>query len=93
MRQEELREWLSKKRLVEHVAILAEKMMDESIDIDDKMMARYKLAIETNLKLAAKYCPDLKSVEVTGEGGGELVVQIIKFGKVTEATDDNHPAP
>jgi hypothetical protein len=77
VRQEELRLWLSNKGLIEQVFNLAQKISDESIDIEDKMLIRYKLAIETNLKLANKYIPDLKAVEMTGEAGSPLQIQII----------------
>lgn len=72
VRQEELRLWLSNKRLVEQVYELAEKISNEAIDIDDKMLARYKIAIETNLKLASKYCPDLKQTELIGDPDAPL---------------------
>ena len=37
-------------------------------------------AIEILLK---KSLPDLSSVEISGEGGGALVVEIVRFGKNT----------
>ena len=34
--------------------------------------------------LAAKICPDMKSVEYSGEDGGNLVIRIVRFGDVAE---------
>ena len=43
------------------------------------MVARYKIAIDTKLKLINKYLSDLKSVEIQGSGeDGELVVQVTR---------------
>jgi hypothetical protein len=37
-----------------------------------------KYATEARIKLLGKYLPDLKATEMTGEGGGDLFVSLIK---------------
>lgn len=67
VRQEALRDQLSAMGLVQHVIETAEKLNDETIEIDQLMVARYKIAIDTKLKLIAKYLPDLKQTELIGD--------------------------
>lgn len=66
VRQEALRQQLSAKGHVQHVIEMAEKMSDEDIELDRDMVTRYKIAIDTKLRLMNKYLPDLKAVEVSG---------------------------
>jgi hypothetical protein len=73
MRQEALREQLSKQKHLEHVIELVDKIKDENNPVADDMMARYKLAIDTKLRLVNKYLPDLKSTEITGDSDNPLV--------------------
>jgi phage gp36-like protein len=77
IRQEALREQLSKQKHVEHVIEIAGKLADETQEIDANMSARYKIVIDTKLKLINKYLPDLKSTELTGEGGGSILTDAI----------------
>jgi len=37
-----------------------------------------KYATEARIKLLGKYLPDLKATEMTGEGGADLIVSVIK---------------
>ena len=37
--------------------------------------------MEGRLKLVAHYLPTLKAMELTGEDGGDLVVQVVKFSQ------------
>lgn len=52
---------------------------------EQDVIARSKLRIETRLKLLAKWDPsrygDKVTNEITGPGGGGLVVEIMRFGK------------
>lgn len=75
MRQEQLREYLSSRNLIEHVVGLADKLSDQTQEIPSDMVARHKIAIDTKLKLINKYLPDLKAVELTGEGGDPMAVK------------------
>jgi len=64
IRQEALREQLSKQKHVEHVIEIAEKLTEPTIELDALMISRYKIVIDTKLKLLNKYLPDLKSVDI-----------------------------
>lgn len=79
VRQEALREQLSSQKLLEHVLDLSRKMADPVQDIPSEMVTRYKIAIDTNLKLVNKYLPDLKATEITGEGGEPVSVQLVNY--------------
>jgi hypothetical protein len=61
MRQESLRDLLSKQKHLETNELNA-----------------LKYATEARIKLLGKYLPDLKATEMTGEGGGDLFVSLIK---------------
>jgi hypothetical protein len=43
------------------------------------MVTRLRAAAELKLKLVGHYLPTLKAVEHSGEGGEELVVQVMRF--------------
>ena len=53
-----------------------EKMEKLDADMDAVQLQRIKSANEQRIKLMNKYLPALKSTEVTGEGGGELIARI-----------------
>lgn len=72
VRQEALREQLSAQGHVQHVVDILDKLGNEAADLDTQMVQRYKIVIDSKLKLIGKYLPDLKSTEVTGEGGGPV---------------------
>lgn len=80
IRQDALREQLSQGKHVEHVIEIARKIADETIDIDPTMVQRLKIAADIKCKLIAKYLPDLKAVEITGEDGEPVnMVQTIRI--------------
>ena len=78
IRQETLREFLSKQKLVEHVFDLAKKIEGLEPEVHElesgKVVAlnetaefalkKYKAAADLNLKLINKYLPDVKQVEI-----------------------------
>ena len=75
IRQEALREQLANQGHVQHVVEILDKVKDESQEIDANMLARYKLVVDTKLKLMNKYIGDVKSVELTGEDGDPIKMQ------------------
>ena len=77
IRQEALREQLSAQGHVQHIVDILNKLSDESQEIDPNMVGRYKVTVDTKLKLINKYLPDLKSTELTGEGGGSILTDSI----------------
>lgn len=72
IRQEALRDYLESRGLVEHVIDLADKIGDESVELDATMVGRIKISIDTRLRLINKYLPDLKSTEITGDPDSPL---------------------
>lgn len=63
-KQESLRDYLEQRGKVSHVFDLLEKIEDESIEFDNDMLPRYKIAIDTRLKLLNKYIPDLRQTDL-----------------------------
>ena len=76
MRQEGLRDFLSKQKLIEKVIDIAQDLTNPDNEYDSLDIQRMKTAAELNLKLAAKVLPDLKSTELTGPEGGDLVIAV-----------------
>ena len=74
IRQEALREQLSNQKHVEHVVEMLNEIQDLQRDLDANDLARYKVAIDTKLKLIGKYLPDLKSVEHTGDEDAPIAI-------------------
>lgn len=60
IRKEALREWLSKQGLAQRVLVIAKELGDESIEMDQTVIARKRAAADLNLKLIAKYVPDAR---------------------------------
>lgn len=67
IRQEALRDQLAAMGLVQHVVDTVKKLNDETIEIEPLMVSRYKIVIDTQLKLITKYLPDLKQTELIGD--------------------------
>ena len=76
MRQEGLRDFLSKQKLIEKVIDISDKLLDPEAEYDALDVQRMRTAAELNLKLASKFLPDLKSTELTGPEGGDLVIAV-----------------
>ncbi len=79
VRQEALREQLSNQGHVEHVIDMVDKIRKPKHKLKDDMLARYKIAIDTKLKLINKYLPDLKATEITGPDGEALTVNLVQY--------------
>ena len=82
IRQEALREELSNKGLVQHVLDNIDKMDSQGATMEPQELNARKTANEYRLKLINKYLPDLKSTELTGEGGG--AVSVIDYTQFTD---------
>lgn len=70
IRQEALREQLSAQGHVQHVVDIADKLGNDDITSQD--VTRLKAKADLHLALIKKYIPDLKAMELTGEGGEKL---------------------
>ena len=52
--------------------------------MDPTMVTRLKAAADIKLKLMAKYIPDLKAIEHTGEDGAPMQVTKIVLGDLSD---------
>jgi len=81
VRQEALREWLSKKCTAQHFVDNLKKI--EGLDVGSQTFGnelnKLKTANDQRIKIMTKYLPDLKSTEMTGEGGGPMEVADVSF--------------
>ena len=73
--REEVLEKLRNAGLVQKVIEDANKLADESIEMDSVMAGRIKAANDLRIKMVGKWLPDVKAVEVTGEDGGPVEVR------------------
>ena len=78
MRQEQLRTYLSEKCRLEHVIDNIIKIEQQGSSMETNELNALKYATEARIKLLGKYLPDLKATEMTGEGGADLIVSVIK---------------
>jgi hypothetical protein len=74
IRQEALREQLSAQGHVQHVVDILDEIKDLKRELDSNDLARYKVVLDTKLKLISKYLPDLKSVEHTGDEDAPITI-------------------
>ena len=72
MYRTEVLESLKQRGLIQQVAETADKLADETVDLDPQMVARLKAANDARLALIRKYLPDLKAMEHTGADGGPI---------------------
>lgn len=79
IRQEALREQLSKQKHIEQVVDIATKLGDVDNELDPATASRLKASAEIRLKLISKYLGDVKAVEVSGEGGEALTINVQSF--------------
>lgn len=74
IRQDSLREMLSKKCTVEQVLRNVKKMEEQGKEMESVELQALRAATDTRVKLLNKYIPDLKSMELVGDGGGPIEV-------------------
>lgn len=72
IRQDTLRELLSNQKLVEKVVEIAKKLDEQGAVMEPQEIQAKKAAADLNLKLINKYLPDVRTVELTGDGGGAV---------------------
>jgi len=88
IRQEALREQLSKQKHMEHVVDSIRKVEElKDDDLSSLELQRYKLIIDTRLSLMKKYLPDVKQVELVGEAGAPIEVAST-FNFIPVGSDD-----
>lgn len=84
IRQDALREQLSAQGHIQHVIEISNKLADlggeidsNNIDLDAVAVQRLKAAADIKKSVISKYLPDLKSTELTGEGGGDIGIDMV----------------
>jgi|DEB0MinimDraft_6_1074348.scaffolds.fasta_scaffold03492_5 uncharacterized protein YnzC (UPF0291/DUF896 family) len=87
IRQEALREQLASQGHIQHVIEILDEVNDPDSEIDQNMLQRKKLVVDTKLKLINKYLPDLKSVEVVDEDGNDALPKSIVINVRATDTD------
>lgn len=80
VRQETLRESLSAGKHLQYAIKNIEKIekLVPSNTFKQKHQ-KYKTAAELRLRLVNKYLPDIKNVEISNDGGGELTIKLVDF--------------
>ena len=76
VRQEALRDQLSQQGHEQYISEIIGNLSDPEMEYDSLWVQRLKAAADLRLKLMAKYIPDLKSQEISGPDGGDLVVAV-----------------
>ena len=76
VRQEALRDQLSQQGHEQYISEIIGNLSDPEMEYDSLWVQRLKAAADLRLKLMAKYIPDLKSQELTGPEGGDLVIAV-----------------
>jgi hypothetical protein len=79
VRQEALREQLAAGGHLQHVIDIAERLSNETIDLDQAIVSRLKAAADIKMKLIGKYLPDLKAVEASLDAGDSLKELLVRF--------------
>lgn len=79
VRQEALREQLAEQGHVQHVVDIVNKLGQLDTDLDQLAVTRLKAAADIKLKLINKYIGDVKAVEISGEGGEQLTINVRSF--------------
>jgi hypothetical protein len=76
LRQEEMRNKIEASGYESHVAEVVKKLLDPEQEFDSIEVQRMKSAADLSIKMMAKFMPDLKSTEITGADGGDLVIAV-----------------
>ena len=58
---------------------IAKKLTDLDNELDSTQVQRLKSAADIKLKLIGKYLGDVKAIELSGDGGGDLVIKVADF--------------
>lgn len=75
-RQVEMRKKIEASGYETHVHEVVKKLLDPELEFDAIDVQRMKSAADLSIKMMAKFMPDLKSTEITGPNGGDLVIAV-----------------
>jgi len=79
VRREELSEYISQQGKLQYVFENIRKIEDLKNEIDAVELRRLESATNSRIKLLDFYMPKQKAIEHTGEGGGDLIVQVMNY--------------
>ena len=77
IRQEALRDQLSASGHLQQAIVIANEINEQAAVIGATELQAKKAAADIHFKAVNKYLPDLKSTELTGEGGGAILTDAI----------------
>jgi hypothetical protein len=86
IRQDALREQLSKQKHVEKLIDIAEKVTEPEFKNED--LPKYRLKADIHLSLIKKYLPDLKAMEITGDADNPVTIEKIERTIVSASDTD-----
>ena len=75
-RQAEMRKKIEASGYETHVHEVVKKLLNPELEFDAIDVQRMKSAADLSIKMMAKFMPDLKSTEITGPNGGDLVIAV-----------------
>jgi hypothetical protein len=75
-RQAEMRKKIEASGYETHVHEVVKKLLNPELEFDAIDVQRMKSAADLSIKMMAKFMPDLKSTEITGSNGGDLVIAV-----------------
>ena len=75
-RQAEMRKKIEASGYETHVHEVVKKLLDPEQEFDAIEVQRMKSAADLSIKMMAKFMPDLKSTEISGPNGGDLVIAV-----------------
>lgn len=78
LRQAELREKIQAGKCLGKLASVSQEA-ESAEEISTGRLGALRLVADIQFRLLNKVLPDLKAVEHTGDGGGPLTVQVIRF--------------
>jgi hypothetical protein len=75
-RQAEMRKKIEASGYETYVHEVVKKLLNPELEFDAIDVQRMKSAADLSIKMMAKFMPDLKSTEITGPNGGDLVIAV-----------------
>lgn len=79
IRQDALRAELKAREYLRQINDCAVRIYDGAKEMEAGELNALKAVADINFKRLAKCLPDLKAVEITGEDGGPVPIQLISF--------------
>lgn len=84
IRQENTREMLANKGLIQQVIVITDKLEDGNEDIDSTMTQRLRAAADLKMRLVDKYLPSLKAIETTSNDVQDLSAFLMQAADIAK---------